>query len=147
MICLSVTSETRHDTRDQRESLRGRAPRSYSGQISPNLKIFGEVWKILEKICTHWCFLFALSTILIGYIDENHEIFFLLEKTRGRVWEEGHPGRILDKFLKILKIFRKFRKILEKFGFFFKSLEDFWKNMYTLMLFICSINYNNWYHR
>ena len=28
VICLSETSENRHDTRDQRESLRGRAPRN-----------------------------------------------------------------------------------------------------------------------
>ena len=52
MICLSVTSETRHDTRDQRESLRGRATWTKSGQNSSN---FGKFWKILEKICTHWC--------------------------------------------------------------------------------------------
>ena len=38
VICLSETSETPHDTRDQRESLRGRAPRSYSGQVSPRKK-------------------------------------------------------------------------------------------------------------
>ena len=31
VICLSVTSETRHDTRDQRESLKGRAPHPISG--------------------------------------------------------------------------------------------------------------------
>ena len=50
VICLSVTSETRHDTRDQRESLRGRAPRPYSGQISLN---FGEnMYTLILFICS-----------------------------------------------------------------------------------------------
>ena len=42
------------------------------------LDIFLKVWKIFEKICTHWCSLFALSTILIDIIDKKHEIVFLL---------------------------------------------------------------------
>ena len=49
VICLSVTSETRHDTRDQRESLRGRAPLTKTAQI---LKNFAKFIEILEKICT-----------------------------------------------------------------------------------------------
>ena len=53
VICLSVTSETRYDTRDQRESLRGGAPRTKSGQIFTN---FGKFWKILGKICTSQTF-------------------------------------------------------------------------------------------
>ena len=50
VVCLSVTSETRHDMRDQRKSLRGRAPRSYSGQISPNFEKF----RILESLEKNW---------------------------------------------------------------------------------------------
>ena len=47
VICLSVTSETRHDTRNQKESLRGRAPRPYSGHISLN---FGGFWDKYEHL-------------------------------------------------------------------------------------------------
>ena len=50
---MSVTSETRNDTRDQRESLRGGAPRTKSGQIFTN---FGKFWEILGKICTSQTF-------------------------------------------------------------------------------------------
>ena len=34
VICLSEMSETRHDTRDQRERLRGSKPRTKAGQNS-----------------------------------------------------------------------------------------------------------------
>ena len=51
VICLSETSETRHDTRDQRESLRGRAPHPISGW---NLGNFGKFWKILGNFGKFW---------------------------------------------------------------------------------------------
>ena len=51
VICLSGTSGTRHDTRDQRESLWGRAPHPISGW---NLGNFGKFWEILENLEKFW---------------------------------------------------------------------------------------------
>ena len=74
VICLTVTSETRNDARDQRESLRGGAIRTKSGQI---FIIFVKFWEVLGKICTSQtfdkvntkeCFLISFVTVVFPCI-------------------------------------------------------------------------------
>ena len=81
---MSVKSEIWHDARDQNESLRGRASRTKSGQISLNFV------KNLGKICT----------LLIFYKVNMKK--YKKEKSLTTSFQSGQISLIFGKFWKIL---------------------------------------------
>ena len=80
--------------------------------------VFYNIEPITKLICTDFLMYIKGWFVWVKRVKPG-----MIRETRGRVWEGGHPGHILDKFLQILENFGKFWKISENFGKFWKILE------------------------
>ena len=76
--------------------------------------------KILEKICTHWCFLFALSFILIDYIHQRVICLNVTSKTWHDTQNQMESLRGTAHQTKSAQNSVNFRKFWKKYELIFK---------------------------